>query len=345
MKPNTILSQAKTTTEDKIIKPLHGLRGVAALTVVIGHFIPGGAAALGVVLFFILSGFLIGKLYIEQSFTGENVWRYLVARFARVYPLFAFVIISTALLNNFTSARIFGLDPNDIWIHLALAGSANTVWTISTEFQFYILFVLFWAAGSRMPSAIFTILPLLVFSTATALLIGTEATRIGIFGYLHIFLLGVLAAILTAKRDHGSQAIAAFLLPISAAAYFSAYLFIPFFYSPRWVYIDLVSVGICVALISSAILGGDCFVNRILSRSIFVWLGEISFGVYLFHRHAEWIVGALAGHAPWWVALVPKIAVALLLAHLANKLIERPCRTWLRKAGDRLAPHILRLSS
>ena len=51
-----------------------------------------------------LSGFLIGKLYVETDFTVQNVWRYLVARFARVYPLFVVVIVLTALLNTVTSA-------------------------------------------------------------------------------------------------------------------------------------------------------------------------------------------------------------------------------------------------
>ncbi|MBK0399767.1 acyltransferase [Limibaculum sp. M0105] len=214
MTQNARLCSLRGMYSGKMIKPLHGMRGVAALTVVFGHFAPGGAPALGVVLFFVLSGFLIGKLYTEQAFTGANVWRYVVARFARVYPLFAVVIICTSVLNAFTSAHVFGLDPDEVPKHLALVGSAATVWTISTEFQFYILFILVWALRSRLPSALIAVLPLLVLATAIALWIGTDATRISIFGYLHIFLLGVLTASLTARLDHAWQPVAALAVAV-----------------------------------------------------------------------------------------------------------------------------------
>jgi peptidoglycan/LPS O-acetylase OafA/YrhL len=51
------------------------------------------------VLFFVLSGFLIGKLDLERPFKAAEVWTYLVARFARIYPLFAFVVIGVGLIN------------------------------------------------------------------------------------------------------------------------------------------------------------------------------------------------------------------------------------------------------
>lgn len=116
----------------------------------------------------------------------------------------------------------------------------------------------------------------------------------------------------------------------------------PFLYTPRWVYLDLISIGICTALLASTILGRDCFGNRILSRPVFVWLGEISFGVYLLHRHAQWIVDEMLGDASRWATLAPKIAVTLVLAELANRLIERPCHAWLRKLGDRFPSRLLR---
>ncbi|MXP28657.1 acyltransferase family protein [Porphyrobacter algicida] len=123
-----------------LIKPLHGLRGIAALTVVFGHYgIVTSTPSLGVVLFFILSGFLIGKLYVERPFNTKEVSSYVVARFARIYPLFALVVVGTGVLNMaFPSAEVFYLEPDQIVPHLLLFGSNMTIWTICAEFQFYL---------------------------------------------------------------------------------------------------------------------------------------------------------------------------------------------------------------
>jgi hypothetical protein len=68
-----MLSETNFSTEtggrDPIIKPLQGLRGIAAGTVLIGHISPVPTApSLGVVLFFVISGFLMGKIYLPKRF-------------------------------------------------------------------------------------------------------------------------------------------------------------------------------------------------------------------------------------------------------------------------------------
>ena len=111
-----------------IIKPLHGLRGAAALTVVVGHIhYAQTAPSLGVLLFFLISGFLMGRLYLETPPTRENLTNYALARVARVYPLFALVIIGTGVFNALSGARIFKLALEDVPLHLMLMGDASTV--------------------------------------------------------------------------------------------------------------------------------------------------------------------------------------------------------------------------
>lgn len=322
-----------------VIKPLHGLRGIAAMTVVVGHLAPVRTApALGVVLFFVLSGFLIGKLYVEQSFSAANIWRYVVARIARVYPLFAAVILGTAILNGVTDADVFRLRPDQVVQHLLLAGGASTVWTISAEFQFYGLFILIWALRSHLSSALTAIIPLLLIAASAMLWLGVEASRINIFGYLHIFILGVATASLTSKDDGRFQRVATWLLPLLALGYLVAFIGIPRLYPPRWIYMDLIVVAMCAALLACAIIGRNCLANRILSLPMFLWLGEVSFGVYLLHRHAQWAVDAVAGDISHWLTLPVKILLALALAQFANWAIERPCRAFLRRIGGRILP-------
>jgi peptidoglycan/LPS O-acetylase OafA/YrhL len=69
------------------IRKLNTLRGLAALIVFITHFsditnwlngaFGGGAGAYGVMLFFLLSGFLMAYLYLDQEFNKVNIKAYL----------------------------------------------------------------------------------------------------------------------------------------------------------------------------------------------------------------------------------------------------------------------------
>jgi len=73
---------------------LDGLRGVAALTVMFGHFglilglfqSPNGFLAVDT--FFIMSGFVIAYSYGERLGHGMSPWTYLYRRMVRLYPMF-----------------------------------------------------------------------------------------------------------------------------------------------------------------------------------------------------------------------------------------------------------------
>ena len=81
-----------------LIAQLDGLRGLAALIVVVSHYsnetllwggvLGKGGGQTGVMLFFLLSGFLMAHLHLGEAFTARNVGRYALRRIARVYPLF-----------------------------------------------------------------------------------------------------------------------------------------------------------------------------------------------------------------------------------------------------------------
>src|ERR1700739_3127098 len=96
------------------IEGLTPLRGLAALWVVLFHadvilffrqFGPlldrdaTGLISRGylwVDFFFLLSGFIIAHVYgarLAEPFSAETVWRYLAARFARIYPLHLFTLL------------------------------------------------------------------------------------------------------------------------------------------------------------------------------------------------------------------------------------------------------------
>jgi peptidoglycan/LPS O-acetylase OafA/YrhL len=79
------------------IRKLNSLRGLAALIVFFTHFsditnwlggaLGGGSGAYGVMLFFLLSGFLMSYLYFDREFNKANIAGYFLARAGRVLPV------------------------------------------------------------------------------------------------------------------------------------------------------------------------------------------------------------------------------------------------------------------
>jgi peptidoglycan/LPS O-acetylase OafA/YrhL len=149
---------------------LTGLRLVAALCVVLAHsldlvvFKDGpalsvlgvGLAYFGMSLFFVLSGFVIYFNYaplFERLPAREAALRFAVARFARLYPLYAFFMLLS--LASIPLSRVPPMLP-DLYLFVPMLqswflgdrqyplmytfGEVALTWSISTELFFYILF-------------------------------------------------------------------------------------------------------------------------------------------------------------------------------------------------------------
>lgn len=146
------------------LRALTGLRGVAAYAVLTAHaldveFYYGGAlpfhpfatrlAYFGMSLFFVLSGFVIHYNYVE-SFHQRRVlaatWAFFVARFARIYPLYALSIVMSV---SHIPSVMFNGDPVVAGAYLTLTQSWLNMhmsvfppdWSISAEWFFYFAFV------------------------------------------------------------------------------------------------------------------------------------------------------------------------------------------------------------
>jgi peptidoglycan/LPS O-acetylase OafA/YrhL len=145
----------------QFIPALNGLRAIAALMVFACHASENGlmpkvfeqarAGELGVMLFFCLSGLLMAELYVRQDATLASVWNFVRARFARIFPLFAAVVVGSALIYHFDTSFPFKLDAVAATKHLLLFGDGVTMWTISVEFQFYAAFVGLWLLYAALP--------------------------------------------------------------------------------------------------------------------------------------------------------------------------------------------------
>ena len=152
------------------MRSLTGLRGVAAVMVMAYHFVLRLPDAegwqhgllsrgyLAVDLFFILSGFVLAHAHGAAFAAGTDrrtYARFLVARLARIYPLYLLVALESGGMRLW---RTGGLSPSVLGLNLALLqgwGLADSLegaaWSVSTEWGAYLVFPLLLAAclGSR----------------------------------------------------------------------------------------------------------------------------------------------------------------------------------------------------
>ena len=151
------------------IRRLNTLRAIAALIVLVGHYsnraqlwdavLGTRAPQLGVMLFFLLSAFLMSVLYIDRVPDAHAMRRYGLARAGRVLPLFVAVVLLSWALGKvgipWLAASVYDIpDWKAIASHLAFVYGAQVLWTIPAEIHFYLVFALLWWLRPRLPWAI-----------------------------------------------------------------------------------------------------------------------------------------------------------------------------------------------
>ncbi|MCX6282287.1 MAG: acyltransferase [Bacteroidetes bacterium] len=142
---------------------LDSLRAIAALTVLVGHIelvksnlglpnlssIPffDQAGHNGVLLFFVISGYIITRLLLgEQEKTGNiSIKRFYMRRILRIWPLYFFILLITMLVYGYRPGWTTGILCFTILANVAHALGQGwlvspQIWSIGAEEQFY----LFW---------------------------------------------------------------------------------------------------------------------------------------------------------------------------------------------------------
>jgi peptidoglycan/LPS O-acetylase OafA/YrhL len=153
--------------------PLEALRGVAALLVVLGHMLDTAPAPhtglppagrwlyslpghIAVLLFFLLSGYVIGLANPVPLATAAARWHYLRKRLVRLYPLYVVALAAAGLV------AVAHHDPMSIreWVGrlvflqgfgVAVPDYNHPLWSLPYEIGYYLLFMLVsaraWPAG------------------------------------------------------------------------------------------------------------------------------------------------------------------------------------------------------
>ena len=97
----------------------------------------------GVPLFFVLSGFLIGGQLWKELTAKKNIsfWRFILRRGFRIWPLYYFAVIVIYLFSGPNTFDLKGIISNLLFVgnYLSDTGPISGSWSLATEEQFYIL--------------------------------------------------------------------------------------------------------------------------------------------------------------------------------------------------------------
>ncbi len=342
------------------ILALTALRGIAAWWVALYHL--NGVVAwpapfqavlnqgtLAVELFFIMSGFVLGRQYLLHfagGVGGRRYWWFIGIRLARVYPLHL-VMMMTFLALPLT-LHLSGRPPVptyawwDFWCGLFLvqdwgfsAGLRwNTPsWSISAELFFYLLFpFLAFGVAKLSRNAGW------MWALAGALLLANALNGWYWGGLLaHEGRAGVIICCLGAG-------LGLWLAPTSIRHDMTEWR--------SWVLLTLAGLLIearvggvadylvmpaAFTLLIWAMLDGSNALARLLSTRVLLWLGQVSYSTYLTHYFVRgWLRLALVDRVPGWMVMSLYIGLVLALSVLAYRLIEVPGRRIGRRYADRI---------
>lgn len=361
---------------------LDSLRGIAALGVAVHHiqassgpaswalFVNGG---LFVDFFFVLSGFVIAGVYGARLTQGFSLATFALLRLGRVWPLHAAMVfagLGLELLSLVVGGHGLSASPPfqglhdplhfvtalfllDGWIPNWTNYYSRAGWTISVEILLYALAALAFRWG-RAGLAAFWLLALLAVLGLIAgwqAPLATASIQRGLSG----FALGMVCWFLHRRIGNARVALPGVLEFIALTLLFAVIAL-----SPPYATLATILPSALVVLVFARQQGA---ISRMLCRNPWVWLGQISYALYMVHAMvkgraidllvllgrqtgqplAEWslVDGEMVKQiilAPLPSTLVQLGIVALMLvaAHLAHSWIEEPARQWSRRRAARL---------
>lgn len=320
---------------------LDAARGIAAFAVMLQHSLEKSTAtflswsvhhfnlgAFGVVIFFIVSGFII-PVSIERSQTLAAFWS---NRFFRLYPIYWVSLVTVLALGYF---RLYGL-PAVFLSHPVLASMANATmlqvflripdalgvyWTLSLELVFYILCSILFAAGwlHRAILWAWTSVALMTLCVVVTGLGFHRSIPAGRLGLLVTAFVGTTIFRLYSKQVEKKTVyslLAATLVTLLIGFWFRFHQY-PSKGEDGW---NL--LGVSASWVLAYVLFGSLYAlrNRSFPRWI-LWLGRISYSLYLVHGI---VLSLLPADLNPVISVASVIGLSVAISAVTYEFIEKP---------------------
>jgi peptidoglycan/LPS O-acetylase OafA/YrhL len=316
---------------------------------------------MGVDMFFVISGYLITSILIrEKESTGRiNLKNFYIRRSLRIWPIYYIILISSlliALLCRSYQINIFDIAPQHIlstikWpflylsnVYVSISGSENIFmlhsWSLALEEQFYLLWPLLLLSGKERSLKVGYCI--IFFCTLWRIILtyqypeGLPAMTRIFYGFdtrLDTILYGATLALLIKKDRPRYYLHKLFTLPFFVPS--TLLLFIMVIYKTNrwsgWFGNSLgygLSAFLMAVILAYIILMQPKQTISILEQKPFVYVGKISYGIYLYHimvldafKYSFGTPDSIIGIILFSTTIV---IVTIAIASLSYSLIEAP---------------------
>jgi peptidoglycan/LPS O-acetylase OafA/YrhL len=324
---------------------LDGLRTVSCIAVIAFHCQVRGLRGgwLGVHVFFVMSGYLITNLLLnEYRTTGRiSLSSFYLRRALRLYPALLLTICACKVLSISGS-----LAPTDVtgWGILAAltyftniwrlvgndSGALSHTWSLSIEEQFYLLWPISLVVCRTGTKALRLALVLGAGSLLALTYLSPIALTVHSANGTHTLLWEILCGCcLSLWLQETRRTRTIFGHASTAAVLLSVLGFTMADLQRAWApSIIPIVAGSCFAIMS--VLDGG-WLSKLLSLRPLPWIGRRTYAMYLYHFPITRLHG-IANLAPWPRFLIV-LSCTLILSTASYRFIERPCASWMGTFG------------
>ena len=335
---------------------LTGLRFVAIAMVLLEHFAgfigyPISSGLFGVNLFFVLSGFLITSILVSQQDLSplKAYLNFLARRGLRIFPIYYLTIVVLLIIKApFILQRWPYLVTYTYNYQLAYLNFPSEpyrpMWSLCVEEQFYLFFPIIAIALRKRWWSLLTVCSLLI-SIGILQLFFAVLTPAG-YNYVSLITnmiplaLGAVGAMISNKNFFvkwlfNNYLIEVFaLVLIAVSMYFFNYPFQMIIFSGLNLYLVIKAYHFRFSI---------GWINSFMTKKIVVLLGQISYGIYLYHNlvqfyFTKYIFGPIWNKITFenfevfsfiefhsWVVKLPLYSfITFILAYYSYKIIEQP---------------------
>ena len=348
----------------RYITGFDGLRTLAVLGVIIYHLMPSALPGgyLGVPIFFVVSGYLITDILLQDWSVGGSVriMRFYGHRMRRLYPAFVTMLLGTtayimlfqrSLLINIRATVLTNVLYVYNWFEIGhgqsyfdrFSGESpfTHLWSLSIEGQYYLLWpliigVLMLIFKKRSRVFWFMIILAGISALSMAVLynpINTNRVYYGTDTRLFAILLGSGLAFVWPSRELSTNLGRANQITLDvvggSALIGIVWAFFQMSGQSRWTYQGGMFLFTLLSTVLVAIVAHPAsHVNQLLTNPIFKYVGQRSYGIYLYQFPVmvfyEMKIQNVGDH-PVVNSLV-EVVIILLIAELSYRLIEEPLR-------------------